>query len=68
MFFKIFNPILKLLLLTYDAVFLMLVEKETLMKTIAASLLLVTLLSGCSTLGEYNLNPLDWFASEEAAN
>jgi uncharacterized lipoprotein len=38
------------------------------MKTFVASLLLVTFLSGCSTLGEYNLNPLDWFASEEAAN
>tara|TARA_B100001540_G_scaffold277423_1_gene264906 strand:- start:366 stop:506 length:141 start_codon:yes stop_codon:yes gene_type:complete len=46
----------------------MLLEKEMFMKTFLASLLLVTFLSGCSTLGEYNLNPLDWFASEEAAN
>jgi uncharacterized lipoprotein len=43
-------------------------KKEMFMKTFVASLLLVTFLSGCSTLGEYNLNPLDWFASEEAAN
>jgi|TARA_B100001063_G_scaffold62838_1_gene56879 uncharacterized lipoprotein len=46
----------------------MLVAREMVMKTFLTSLLLVTFLSGCSTLGEYNLNPLDWFASEEAAN
>ena len=38
------------------------------MKTFLSGLLLVTFLTGCSTLGEYNLNPLDWFASGEAAN
>ena len=38
------------------------------MKTLLASLLLVTFLSGCSILGEYNLNPMDWFASGEAAD
>ena len=38
------------------------------MKPFLVSLLLVTFLTGCSTLGEYNLNPLDWFASEGSAN
>jgi uncharacterized lipoprotein len=46
----------------------MLYEKEMFMKTFLAGLLLVTFLTGCSTLGEYNLNPMDWFASGEAAD
>ena len=58
----------KIIVIDLRSSFFDVVEKEMFMKTLVASLLLVTFLSGCSTLGEYNLNPLDWFASEEAAN